>query len=73
VGDGALWIADQVEKKFRSSATYLIDFYHLSEYIAKAANCCSPDAITSWMSTMKACMKENRPEVLLQALKRFVV
>ncbi len=28
VGDGAPWIAEQVERAFGSSGTYLIDFYH---------------------------------------------
>lgn len=31
VGDGAVWIADQVEQQFASQGTYLVDFYHLSE------------------------------------------
>jgi len=31
VGDGAGWIVRQVEQQFHGQATYLIDFYHLSE------------------------------------------
>lgn len=31
VGDGAQWIADQVERVFGAQGTYLVDFYHLSE------------------------------------------
>ena len=37
VGDGARWIANQVEEKFGSNGTYLIDFYHLCEYLSAAA------------------------------------
>ncbi len=32
VGDGAPWIANQVNRIFGSKATYLIDFYHLCDY-----------------------------------------
>ena len=32
VGDGALWIANQVNRIFGTEATYLIDFYHLCDY-----------------------------------------
>jgi hypothetical protein len=40
VGDGAVWIASQVEEQFGSRGSYLIDFYHLCEYLAKAAPGC---------------------------------
>jgi hypothetical protein len=36
VGDGAGWIVRQVEERFGGQANYLIDFYHVSEYLAKA-------------------------------------
>ncbi len=32
VGDGAPWIANQVNRIFGAGATYLIDFYHLCDY-----------------------------------------
>ena len=37
VGDGAPWIADQVDRTFGTQATYLIDFSHLCEYLAAVA------------------------------------
>src|SRR5207244_9830171 len=37
VGDGAAWIVRQVKQQFKGQAAYLIDFYHLSQYLAKAA------------------------------------
>ena len=69
VGDGAPWIADQVEKVFGDTATYLIDFYHLSGYVAGAASCCSPDDQASWIDGMKTCMKENKFPLLMKALE----
>lgn len=67
VGDGATWIADQVEQQFGSQATYLVDFYHLSEYLADAAPHCSSDADT-WLKQQQAELKASRPTNVLQAL-----
>src|ERR1700684_3072390 len=38
VGDGAPWIVGQVEEQFGAQASYLIDFYHVCEYLSAAAN-----------------------------------
>ncbi len=37
VGDGAGWIVEQVERCFGTQGKYLIDFYHVSQYLAAAA------------------------------------
>jgi len=37
VGDGAKWIANQVDRIFDKQGIYLIDFFHLCEYLAPAA------------------------------------
>ena len=37
VGDGAKWIANQVDRVFDKQGSYLIDFFHLCEYLAPAA------------------------------------
>ena len=36
VGDGAPWIADQVEKKFGAQGSYLVDFFHACDYLSAA-------------------------------------
>ena len=41
VGDGAPWLAHQVEARFGEQATYLVDFYHASEYLAAASQVCA--------------------------------
>ena len=33
VGDGAPWIVGQVEEQFAAQGSYLIDFYHVCEYL----------------------------------------
>ena len=37
LGDGAPWIVDKFRDNFGQQGSYLLDFYHLSEYLAKAA------------------------------------
>jgi len=67
VGDGAAWIVRQVKERFGGRANYLIDFYHVSEYLAKAA-----EAITSapdkWRSKQQERLKKNRVEKVLDEL-----
>jgi hypothetical protein len=36
VGDGAAWIIEQMEAQFGSQAQYLIDIYHVCDYLAAA-------------------------------------
>jgi hypothetical protein len=37
LGDGAPWIVDQFRENFGAQGAYLLDFYHVSEYLAQAA------------------------------------
>ncbi|MEZ5449359.1 MAG: hypothetical protein R3E89_10355 [Thiolinea sp.] len=53
VGDGAVWIAEQVEQQFGNQATYLVDFYHLSEYLAEAARTVPLTLMTGWNSSRR--------------------
>jgi len=67
VGDGAGWIVRQVEERFGEQGKYLIDFYHVSEYLAKAG-----EAITSapdkWRRRQQERLKRNRVEKVLDEL-----
>ena len=67
VGDGAVWIADQIEHCFGSQGAYLVDFYHLSEYLAEAAASCSSDT-DAWLEQRQAELKANRSAKVLEAL-----
>ncbi len=70
VGDGAPWIVDQVETQFGEQASYLIDFYHVCEYLSAASKAVSPAAAASeaWMEAQKDALKTGRAEAVLQAL-----
>jgi len=65
VGDGALWIAAQSEKRFGEQASYLCDFYHVSEYLAGAAVPLAGSQSKQWLGWAQGLLKDNRlPEVL---------
>lgn len=72
VGDGAVWIAHQVEEQFGANATYLIDFYHLCEYLCAAAHSCSPEHEKAWLEEQKALLKASRWRSVLLALQPHI-
>jgi len=59
VGDGAPWIAEQVRRVFGQQGTYLVDFYHLSEYLAAAATRCAPETPAQWLAQQQAHLKQG--------------
>ena len=67
VGDGASWIANQIECVFGAQGKYLIDFYHLAEYLAGASKSCSCDS-DAWYKTQKNRALSNQMEVILEDL-----
>ena len=69
VGDGAPWIANQVDAMFGEQATYLLDFYHLSEYLAAASVVCAPTSIKVWLEAQQDCLKHNQWQQVLAALR----
>lgn len=69
VGDGAPWIAEQVSRVFGLQANYLIDFYHLCEYLAAAAQVCAPEAKEQWVERQPMSMKGNR---VFEALETYL-
>ena len=72
VGDGAPWIADQINMVFGLQGSYLIDFYHLCEYLAAAGGTCAPDTKESWLERQKELMKTNRTSEVLEGLSRHL-
>lgn len=67
VGDGASWIVRQVEQPFNGQASYLIDFYHLSQYLAKAGESI-PAGNRRWLHRQQERLKANRISEVLKEL-----
>lgn len=68
LGDGALWIAAQSEKRFGEQAGYLCDFYHVSEYLAAAAASIAGSQSRQWLHWAQHLLKDNRLAELLAEL-----
>ena len=69
VGDGARWTYEQVERIFGVQSKYLIDFFHLSEYLAGASSSCCKEAPKKWLKEQQEKVKSNRIDEVLQELK----
>jgi hypothetical protein len=72
VGDGAVWITEQMEAQFGTQAQYLVDFYHLCDYLAAAGEVIAGNDKPAWMEEKKDCLKENRWKEVLAALRPFL-
>jgi hypothetical protein len=72
IGDGAPWIVAQVEERFGSQGSYLIDLYHVCEYLSEAAKTIAPDAAAreAWVEAQKDALKTGRLDSVLRSLAR---
>jgi hypothetical protein len=68
LGDGATWIATQFKRVFASQATYLIDFYHLCDYLAAASERCASKNPQLWRKQQKQYLKTNQVDSVLAAM-----
>jgi hypothetical protein len=68
VGDGAPWIAEQIEVQFGAKGGYLIDFFHLCDYLSAAAPVCAPDHPGEWLIRQKDRLKTGQLEAVMTAL-----
>jgi hypothetical protein len=67
LGDGAKWIVSQVAAQFGTAANYLLDFYHLSEYLADASEAIAANKSREWLHIQQERLKQNNvKEVLLE-------
>lgn len=71
VSDGAAWIIHQARAQFGAQATYVVDFYHVSQYLAAAAQVVAPQAAHSWLHQQQARLKANQVESVLAHLAPF--
>lgn len=69
VGDAAAWILRQVKEKFGEETRYLIDFYHVSEYVAAAGESIGGKQSKEWISQQKEKLKRNAAEEVIEELK----
>ena len=72
VGDGAPWIVNQMDLQFGTQGSYLVDFFHVCEYLGEAAQGCAADHPQAWLDMQKERLKTNQTAAVLDALAPFV-
>jgi hypothetical protein len=73
VGDGAPWIAEQYEKRFGLQGSFLIDFYHLCEYISVAAShCAGSDQRDAWVEIQNERLRNNQYQNVVDELMDYI-
>jgi hypothetical protein len=70
LGDGAIWIEDQMERQFGSQCKYHVDFFPVCDYLAAAKVCAANDP--GWMERQKDCLKTDQLPAVLSALAPFL-
>jgi hypothetical protein len=71
LGDGARWIPAQAKERFGDQATYLCEFYHVSDYVAAAGEVIAGGQARAWLHEQQARLKENRLEDVLDELRPY--
>ena len=72
VGDGARWIADQFDLLFGKQGQYLLDFYHVSGYLAEASkelHSCEKKA-TKWRRTQQMKLLAGKSKEVIRGLAK---
>lgn len=72
VGDGAPWIAEQVSYNFGSQGYYLLDFYHVCEYLSEAFKSGANDDKENWLETQKEALKNNEYKQVINNLEPYL-
>ena len=72
IGDGASWIVNQIMGLFGENARYLIDFYHLCEYLAAAAPGANVQQRKDWLKQQKQELKKNQVLKVLKNLSKHI-
>ena len=73
LGDGAPWIVDKFRDNFGQQGSYLLDFYHVSEYLAQAA----PQVVAKgkerqWLRRQQARLLNNQSHKVLKNLQPHI-
>lgn len=70
VGDGAPWIVDRFGENFGHQGNYLLDFYHLSEYLAAAAPVGAGEKkARTWLRRQQGRLLNNQGSKVLRSLQ----
>jgi hypothetical protein len=69
VGDGSDWIVAQFREQFGPQGSSLLDFWHVSDYLAGAATAIAPAQAIGWRHDQQGRLLTNDRASVLQALE----
>lgn len=69
VGDGAEWIRLQSDEVFGKQGTFLCDYFHVSEYLAAAAEGSQGNKAGRWCRTQQKRLKRGAAQQVIEALE----
>lgn len=72
VGDGAEWIQLQTREVFGEQATFLCDFFHVSEYLGAAAQTSRPARPDQWRRTQQKRLRRGAIQKVIEALEQHL-
>jgi len=72
VSDRAVWIVEQVGRRFGERADSRIDLYHVSQSLARAGEAIAWGQSAEWRRERQEELRESRAEMRLEALKPSV-
>lgn len=72
VGDGAEWIRLQSREVFREQGSFLCDFFHVSEYLAAAAESSQGKKAAAWRKTQQKRLKRGAVEKVIESLEEHL-
>jgi hypothetical protein len=72
LGDGAEWIRLQSQEVFGNQATFLCDFFHVSEYLGAAAQSCRPAKPDSWRRAQQKRLRCGALQKVMKALEEHI-
>jgi hypothetical protein len=68
VGDAAPWIIEQARQRFKEQGGYLIDFYHVSQYLAGAGAVIAGSKAKAWLKQQQSRLQDNRVARIIEEL-----
>lgn len=74
VSDGAKWIVSQTKRVFGDQGSFLVDYYHLSDYFAEAAEECAghkKESRVEWRHIQQNRMKSGNIDAVMAELDQY--
>ena len=68
VGNVASWVSQQSKEVFGNQGRFLVDFYHVSEYLGEASKTCRPSNPKQWLKTQQNRLKKGNYKKVLDTL-----